>query len=199
MRWWTFGFHKMRGISWLAENRLASQEVLCFMDWVSVGTQLPPQQMFIGSYYFKSRGHMFRPELWWSSRQYSTVQNSGDLLHASTVQYTILVIFTPVQYSAKFWWSSSCQYSTVHNSGDLHASTVQYTILVIFFMPVQYSTQFWWSSSQYSTQNKSCNCGFILLSDRHVIVPYKTRQTLCGISNCCTVQSSDEVFETASS
>ena len=25
MRYWTFGFHKMRGISWLAENQLASQ------------------------------------------------------------------------------------------------------------------------------------------------------------------------------
>ena len=28
----TFGFHKMRGISWLAENRLASQEGLCCME-----------------------------------------------------------------------------------------------------------------------------------------------------------------------
>jgi hypothetical protein len=26
MRWWTFGLHKMRGISWLAEEILASQE-----------------------------------------------------------------------------------------------------------------------------------------------------------------------------
>jgi len=26
------GFHKMRGISWLAEDRLASQEGLCFMQ-----------------------------------------------------------------------------------------------------------------------------------------------------------------------
>jgi len=25
LRWWTFGFHKMRGISWLAENRSACQ------------------------------------------------------------------------------------------------------------------------------------------------------------------------------
>ena len=32
MRWWAFGFHKMRGISWLAENRLASQEGLCSME-----------------------------------------------------------------------------------------------------------------------------------------------------------------------
>ena len=27
--WWTFGFRKMRGIFWLAENRLAAQEGLC--------------------------------------------------------------------------------------------------------------------------------------------------------------------------
>jgi hypothetical protein len=32
MRWWTFGFHKMRGISWLAKNRLPSQEGLGFME-----------------------------------------------------------------------------------------------------------------------------------------------------------------------
>ena len=32
---WTFGFHKMRGISWLAKNRLASQEGLCSIEWVS--------------------------------------------------------------------------------------------------------------------------------------------------------------------
>jgi hypothetical protein len=31
MREWTFGFHKMRGISWLAEDRLASQDRLCSM------------------------------------------------------------------------------------------------------------------------------------------------------------------------
>ena len=31
MRLWTFGFHKMRGISWLAEKWLASQEGLCSM------------------------------------------------------------------------------------------------------------------------------------------------------------------------
>jgi hypothetical protein len=30
--WWTFGFHKMRGISWLAENWLASRERLCCME-----------------------------------------------------------------------------------------------------------------------------------------------------------------------
>ena len=28
----TFGFHRMRGISWLAENRLASEEGLCSME-----------------------------------------------------------------------------------------------------------------------------------------------------------------------
>ena len=35
MRLWTFGFHEMRGISWLAENWSASQEGLCSMEWVS--------------------------------------------------------------------------------------------------------------------------------------------------------------------
>jgi hypothetical protein len=34
MRQWTFRFYKMRGISWLTENRLVSQEVLCSMEWV---------------------------------------------------------------------------------------------------------------------------------------------------------------------
>jgi hypothetical protein len=28
MRYWTFGFHKIRGISWLSAKRLASQGVL---------------------------------------------------------------------------------------------------------------------------------------------------------------------------
>ena len=32
IRWWTFGFHKMRGMSWLAANQLASQEGLCSME-----------------------------------------------------------------------------------------------------------------------------------------------------------------------
>ena len=31
----TFEFHEMRGISWLAENRLASQEGLCSKEWIS--------------------------------------------------------------------------------------------------------------------------------------------------------------------
>ena len=35
LRQYTFGFHKMRGISWLAENLLASQEGLCSAEWVS--------------------------------------------------------------------------------------------------------------------------------------------------------------------
>ena len=35
MRQWTFGFHKMRVISWLAENRLAFQEGFCCMEQVS--------------------------------------------------------------------------------------------------------------------------------------------------------------------
>jgi hypothetical protein len=34
MRSWTFGFHKMQGISWLAEDLSASQEGLCFMELV---------------------------------------------------------------------------------------------------------------------------------------------------------------------
>jgi hypothetical protein len=34
VRWWTFGFHKMRGISWLADDLLASQEGLCSMELV---------------------------------------------------------------------------------------------------------------------------------------------------------------------
>jgi hypothetical protein len=32
--WWTFGFHKTRGISWLAEDLLACQEELCSMELV---------------------------------------------------------------------------------------------------------------------------------------------------------------------
>jgi hypothetical protein len=32
MRLWTFRFHKMWGVSWLAENWLASQEGLCCME-----------------------------------------------------------------------------------------------------------------------------------------------------------------------
>ena len=31
---WTFGFDKMRGISWLMENRLVSQEGFCTTEWV---------------------------------------------------------------------------------------------------------------------------------------------------------------------
>jgi hypothetical protein len=34
-RWWTYGFHKMRGMSWLAEKLVASQEELCSMELVS--------------------------------------------------------------------------------------------------------------------------------------------------------------------
>jgi hypothetical protein len=33
MWWWTFGFHEMRGISWLAEDLLASQGGLCCMEF----------------------------------------------------------------------------------------------------------------------------------------------------------------------
>jgi hypothetical protein len=32
MQWWTFRFHKMKGISWLADNMLASQGGLCSME-----------------------------------------------------------------------------------------------------------------------------------------------------------------------
>jgi hypothetical protein len=32
VRWGNFGFHKTRGISWLAANQLASQEGLCSME-----------------------------------------------------------------------------------------------------------------------------------------------------------------------
>jgi len=34
MRKWTFGFHKKRGIPWLAEKLLSSQEGLCCMEWI---------------------------------------------------------------------------------------------------------------------------------------------------------------------
>ena len=35
VRWWTFGFREMRGISWLAANQIAAQEELCTMEKVS--------------------------------------------------------------------------------------------------------------------------------------------------------------------
>jgi hypothetical protein len=35
IRLWTFGFHKMREISWVAQDILASQEGLCSMELVS--------------------------------------------------------------------------------------------------------------------------------------------------------------------
>jgi hypothetical protein len=35
IRWWTYVFHKMRGISWVAEDLLASQEEICSMELVS--------------------------------------------------------------------------------------------------------------------------------------------------------------------
>jgi hypothetical protein len=34
MRWWAFEFHKMRGISWVAEDLLAFEEGLCSMELV---------------------------------------------------------------------------------------------------------------------------------------------------------------------
>jgi hypothetical protein len=36
MRLWTFEFHKMRGISWLPEKHLASQEGFCSMELVNI-------------------------------------------------------------------------------------------------------------------------------------------------------------------
>jgi hypothetical protein len=36
VRWWTFGFHKMRENSWLAENRLVSQEGLCSIKYLFI-------------------------------------------------------------------------------------------------------------------------------------------------------------------
>jgi len=32
IRWWTFGLHKLQGISWLAEELLASQEDVGFVE-----------------------------------------------------------------------------------------------------------------------------------------------------------------------
>jgi len=36
VRYRTFGFREMRGISWLAANQLASQEGLCTVEWVRI-------------------------------------------------------------------------------------------------------------------------------------------------------------------
>jgi hypothetical protein len=36
MRWWTIGFHKMRGIFWVTQEVLASEEGLCSMETVSI-------------------------------------------------------------------------------------------------------------------------------------------------------------------
>ena len=35
MQWWTFGFHEMQGISWVAEELSASQTGLSSMELVS--------------------------------------------------------------------------------------------------------------------------------------------------------------------
>ena len=35
MRWWTFGFHKMRGISWVAEDLSVSQKGLSWVELVT--------------------------------------------------------------------------------------------------------------------------------------------------------------------
>jgi len=50
MRQWTFGFHKMRWIPWLAENQLASQEGLCSMEWVSNETYKCSRLQYVLSY-----------------------------------------------------------------------------------------------------------------------------------------------------
>jgi hypothetical protein len=44
-------FHKMRGISWLAEKLLASQEGLCSMEFVSLVITLAPQIIFVTTSY----------------------------------------------------------------------------------------------------------------------------------------------------
>jgi hypothetical protein len=44
MLWWTFRFHIMRGISWLAWNLLGSQEGLCFVELV-IQIGLPPERL----------------------------------------------------------------------------------------------------------------------------------------------------------
>jgi hypothetical protein len=41
MRWWTFGYHKVRGISWVDENLLASQKGLCSMELVTYESVKP--------------------------------------------------------------------------------------------------------------------------------------------------------------
>jgi hypothetical protein len=40
-RLWTFGFHKMQGISWLAEELLSSEAGVCSMELITLSTQLP--------------------------------------------------------------------------------------------------------------------------------------------------------------
>ena len=43
IRWWTFGFHKMRWICWVTEDVLASQEGLCSMELVKAVKELGQQ------------------------------------------------------------------------------------------------------------------------------------------------------------
>ena len=46
LRYWTFGFHKIWGISWLSENLLASQEGLCAMEYgVSTTVAVPTRNL----------------------------------------------------------------------------------------------------------------------------------------------------------
>jgi hypothetical protein len=35
IRWWTFGFHKMREISWVAEDQITCYEGSCCMESLS--------------------------------------------------------------------------------------------------------------------------------------------------------------------
>jgi hypothetical protein len=51
MRKWTLWFHKMRGISWPAENRSASQERLCSMSRRRQQQLAKCQQMFIYTFF----------------------------------------------------------------------------------------------------------------------------------------------------
>jgi hypothetical protein len=49
-RYWTFWFHKMRGISWLAENRFASQEELCSIEEISLNNVREFIYVFVSTY-----------------------------------------------------------------------------------------------------------------------------------------------------
>ena len=46
MRWWTFGFHEMRGISCVAEGLLADQQGLCSVEFVSLVHEIQVSRVF---------------------------------------------------------------------------------------------------------------------------------------------------------